>query len=87
MATNVESHPSEREALPAKLVREARAQFTKYNNADLSGYTWTHTHSSYPGAKNDLVVYNQAGAVAFVGREFNSQVFFWELDPEATGFV
>ena len=84
MATN--THLSEREPLTTKLAQEARMQFTKYNRADLSGYTWTHERSSYHGAKRDLVVYDETGKVAFVGREFE-RTYFWFPDAEATGFV
>ncbi len=86
MATIRNTHLSEREPLSSKMIQEARMQFTKYNRADLAGYTWTHERSSYQGAKRDLVVYNPAGDVAFVGREFD-RTFFWLPDPEPTGFV
>ena len=80
MATNAITPPAARENLPPKLVKEARMQFAKYNHSDLAGFTWTHERSTFTGAKRDLVVYDETGKIAFVGREFSDKTFFWVPD-------
>ena len=73
-----EHEATTRQPLTSRLNRAIRAQFTEFERADLSRFTFEKKRSTYKDASSDLFIYRGDGRLACRGREFGNQLFFWQ---------
>jgi hypothetical protein len=65
--------------LPKEVAASLKAQFSSLAGQDLSAYTCEQERSAQTGAKFDIHIYDESGALRYEGRNFGSQGFsFWK---------
>jgi hypothetical protein len=67
----------QRHLLTKDMTVQLRRHIAVLRNTDISGYKFERRHSSYPGAKSDIVIYDAGDKPAFFGREMDGHLSFW----------
>ena len=69
----------ERFPLTKDMVRNIREHIAALQRTDMSGYSFERRHSSYPGAKSDLIIYDGNKTPVLQGREVSGShsLSFW----------
>ena len=68
----------ERFPLTKQMIQKIRRHMSGLEKTDLTAYTFERRHSDYPGAKSDIVIYNDSGQIVLNGREISGgPTSFW----------
>lgn len=70
----------QRNQITSRLVKQVRYQIQALSQADLGSYTYERSKSHFKDAKADLSVFDPAGKLVLLGRDFGDRTFFWSVN-------
>lgn len=69
---------AKREKLSSNLVKSVKFHFSGFSAAQIAGFKVERTKSDYPGAKSELLIFDEHGTAVIKGREFGGgQTSLW----------
>jgi hypothetical protein len=78
--SNAEKQTLHRIQLSGRIAKEVRYQIAGLSNTDIGADTYERSKSHYKHAKMDLSIYDTAGKLVLLGRDFGDRTFFWSAD-------
>ena len=79
---NREEQSTQRHQLPNRMAREMRYQILGLSRADMGAYSYEEKKSSFKDAKADLSIYDPAGKLVLLGRNFGDRTFYWSAEAK-----
>jgi hypothetical protein len=80
--SNAEKQTMHRILLSGRIAKEVRYQIAGLSSTDIGAYTYERSKSHYKDAKMDLSIYDPAGKLVLLGRDFGDRTFFWSADAK-----
>jgi hypothetical protein len=74
---STEKQINNRMQMPGRMAKEVGYQILSLSRTDLGAYTYERTKSDFKDARRDLSIYDAAGKLVLLGRDFGDRTFFW----------
>jgi hypothetical protein len=80
--TIAENNTIQRHQLPSRMAKEVRYQIQSLSRSNLESHTYEQTKSHFKDAKSDYSIFDPAGKLILLGRNFGDRTFYWSAETK-----
>jgi len=80
--TSAENQTIQRHQLPTRMAKEVRYQIQSLSRSNLESHTYEQTKSHFKDAKSDYSIFDSAGKLVLLGRDFGDRTFYWSSEAK-----